>query len=125
MLLSHLPTPERITALPVNEKIASFREMWAQLDDYETAVAALCNVSAPCHLVGHSQGALLARSLVQHATNLRGSIRSLVSLAGPQQGVFSVPNTSSFPIPPWMANVSSEIAYKLLWVPRARARARR
>ena len=122
-----------VHALDLNQGRESFDELWKQVSDFERAVVPLCNTSVPCHFVGHSQGALLARVLVQRSDLLRGGVCSLLSLAGPQQGVSIVPNTfvslqggglSARPLcpptprsglPRWLQNLTNELAHKVLY----------
>ena len=88
-------------ALAVDEGGMSFTNLYEQLDHVRAAVRALVRAEPKAfehgfHFVGHSQGGLLARAVIEESDDL--VVRNFLSLAGVQAGqfVFVFPFRSSF-----------------------------
>lgn len=74
--------------------------------------SSLYNVSLrPLHIVGHSQGGLLARAVIQSWP--LHPVRSLITLGAPHAGQFGIPST--VPLPWWLSRLSRFEAYRILY----------
>ena len=78
-------------ALAVDEGGMSFTNLYEQLDHVRAAVRALVRAEPKAfehgfHFVGHSQGGLLARAVIEESDDL--VVRNFLSLAGVQAGQF-------------------------------------
>lgn len=70
------------------------------------------NISGGFHLVGFSQGGLFVRALAQRCPP--SVLGSVISIGGPQQGVFGMPfcpNATSLPLCSFLRNMLSKAAY--------------
>ncbi|KAL5963630.1 Palmitoyl-protein thioesterase 1 [Taenia solium] len=70
------------------------------------------NLSGGFHLIGFSQGGLFVRALAQRCPP--AVLGSVISIGGPQQGVFGMPfcpNATSLPLCSFLRNMLSKAAY--------------
>lgn len=87
-------------ALAIDEGGASFSNLFDQLDHVRAAVRGLvrdhpAEFADGFHFVGHSQGGLLARAVIEESDDLH--VINFLSLAGVQAGQFAIPlNALSF-----------------------------
>jgi len=91
-----------ITSLLVGDDSASFSNLWDQgrqvIDLIRKAVAATPKAYAQGYtLLCHSQGALICRTAIQAFDD--HNVHTLISLAGPHQGQFGIPNGWDSKIP--------------------------
>jgi len=78
-------------SLAVDGGDESFKNLYVQLNDYQHAIQSIIN-SHPdqfangFHLLGHSQGGIIGRAVVQASDNF--NIRNFVSVSGVQAGIY-------------------------------------
>jgi len=79
-----------VVALDINNGIDSMKPMWGQLADIqaliETTVADNATFAGGYHFLGHSQGGLILRCILQ--TWSGHQVENFVSMAGIQQGIY-------------------------------------
>lgn len=69
------------------------------------------------HFIGHSQGALLTRSILE-VMPAEWQVINYISLAGPQMGQFGIPEASNWPEElQWLAELGRDVATDLLYSP--------
>jgi len=78
-------------SLPVDDGDDSFQSLFTQFKDVQSYIQSLIDAHPDefangFHLVGHSQGGIITRSIVEGCDNF--NIRNYVSLAGVQAGVY-------------------------------------
>jgi len=95
--------------LNIYNDAASFAPMWLQADGMILALSKL-NLTEEYILIGHSQGALLSRSVIQMMNDHR--VSKFISLAGPQMGQYGI--VGDWPNP-W--NLTDEFIYEVFYTP--------
>lgn len=107
-------------------QVPIFNDEWSyyQLEDqahalfiYTEQTMRSNNLTGCYHLVGHSQGGLLARAMV--SLHPKHCVCNLVSLAGVQMGQYGLPPEVSQYIPKWLASLAQWDAHILLYTPLA------
>lgn len=117
---------QRVELLALNEDSASFRPMYFQVPELAEALRALQrNFSSgggngTFHLVGHSQGGLLSRAVLEAMDD--HAVESFVSLGGPQQGVIGIPPTWVASLPAWLQRELNVAASPVLYTPEGQQR---
>ena len=89
--MSRQPGQQVVVALDINNGIDSMKPMWGQLADIqaliETTVADNATFAGGYHFLGHSQGGLILRCILQ--TWSGHQVENFVSMAGIQQGMYA------------------------------------
>jgi len=76
-----------VTLIHILHGLPSLLPMWHQVDRFKPIVSTICKADPNgIHLIGYSQGALVARAIVQSLDN--HPIENFISITGPQNGQF-------------------------------------
>lgn len=81
-----------------NKLFSLLTPLKAQAALFASVVRADPKLAGGFHAIGHSQGGLVTRAYVQYFAGRGGypAVRNLISLAGPQDGVYGVPDLNYY-----------------------------